>query len=185
MSATLDDWLDADTLRESPVRPEFVQAEPPPVAAPPASRPPNYVNWLIAAALVVLVLLQFRSCDGRIIPGPGPNPDDGTTFAVSTPGNFALMLIDKTEEGQARLTDGQKVAINSTKVKTFCDGNGVTLRIWDKANPPTKAEPVWMELINKAGPVPSLTVASDRRGRTGDLPDGPDNNIAAIRSMIQ
>ena len=183
MSGSLDDWLNQATPKRESVRPASVQADRPPSSA--GSTGHNWPMIAMVAVVVVLLMMQLRSCDRRIIPGPGPRPDDGTTFAVSTPGNFALMLIDKSEEGQARLTDGQKVAINSTKVKTFCDGNGVTLRIWDKANPPTKAEPVWMELINKAGPVPSLTVASDRRGRTGDLPDGPDNNIAAIRSMIQ
>lgn len=144
----------------------------------PASEPKP--NWSMIALLCVVSFFVGTKIDG--CDGPGPRPDDDS-IVIDEQGSYALILQDVSEAGQAKLTPGQKTAINSTSTLATAEDLGFDLRIMDKNDEIDLMESVWSTLRSKATPPPSLTVAHNGQLITGPLPEGVEGVRAALESI--
>jgi hypothetical protein len=142
--------------------------------------PDKPVNVPLMILLVVVSFFVGTKIDG--CGGPGPRPDEDA-IVIDEQGSYALILQDVSEAGQAKLTLGQKNAINSTDTLSTANDLGFDLRIIDKNDEIDLMEPVWSTLRSKATPPPSLTVASKGQLITGPLPDGVEGVRAALESI--
>jgi len=141
---------------------------------------PKQTNWQLIAALCALAFFlgsQYQGCD-RLSPSP-----DEDSVVIDESGKFALILQDKSEAGQSRVTSGQATAINSTMTKDVAANAGFTLRILDVNDSTDKVEAIWKTLKDKAADPPSLTVTSNGRMRSGPLPDGVGEIKSALESI--
>ncbi|MFG0261009.1 MAG: hypothetical protein ACF788_01265 [Novipirellula sp. JB048] len=128
--------------------------------------------------LIAMAFMFGSRMDGCRLPVP-----DDDSIVIDEKGKFALILEDKTEAGQAKLTVGQKTALNSTMTADAAEEAGFELRIQDVNDDLSKMEQVWQTLRQNAQPAPSLTVSSEGRLRTGTLPDGVDKIKTALESI--
>ena len=129
---------------------------------------PTGPSWSTIALLCVACLwigMNFQGCKRN-----GDDRDD--SIVIDEKGSYALILQDKTEAGQAKLTPGQKTTINSTVTVDDAESVGFELRIMDKADDASSMEPIWQTLKSKAASPPSLTAAHDGKLITGVLPEG-------------
>lgn len=132
--------------------------------------PAKQTNWLMLILVGLLAYMAFGGlhCD-RVTPGPSPNPIDDK-------GKYVLVLEDKSEEGQAKLTDEQKASINSVEIADAANTAGFEFRKLDqdaiKLNDKylTGIEPIWKQLVKESLAAPSLTIANDGKMTTGMMP---------------
>ena len=165
-------------VQDSPVVKREEEPSAPVEPSPPQSNgfAGNWLTVVLLAFVTVLLFTQQVDCDSIV-----PEPDDDVIIDES--GKFALILQDESEEGQAKLSDGQAAAINSVAVKEWCQENGFAFRILDYTEDPKTMEPVWQALRDIAEAPPSLTASVEGRARTGELPDGIDATLKSLESM--
>lgn len=151
-------------------------AMPPPVAVHRDSsrKSPNWIVIGLCAVIAVMLVIMFRGgCDGG-----GILPDE--RISIDERGTYALILEDGSEEGQSKLSKGQKEAITSIDVADWCENNDVQFRRFDKSLDLPKTENAWQKMKAVAASAPSLTVLSDGKAVTGPVPNSVQETIAKI-----
>lgn len=136
-------------------------------------------SWSTIALLCIACLWIGANLDG--CKRDGGDRDDA--IVIDDKGQYALILQDASEAGQAKLTPGQKSALNSTLTKDQAKELGFDLRILDTKDDVSSMEPIWQTLKSKAAPPPSLTATDDGNLITGNLPEGVDGVRAALESI--
>lgn len=133
-------------------------------------------NWpmiIVLCAIAFMVGSRFQGCDFI------PIPDDDS-IVIDEMGKFALVIEDKTEEGQSKLSDGQKTTLNSKFTEEAITEAGFTFKKIDARDDISEIEPVWQTLKGKADQAPSLTVTNKGRLNTRPLPDSVEEVKAAM-----
>jgi hypothetical protein len=131
--------------------------------------------WLLIAAIGVLLYFQFRDKIPDIIPEPGPAP-----IPIVTEREAVLLAITNTmpaEQGQVAM---------SQKVKEFCRGQGIDLRVYDVRDDLTKEDKQWQDMMAaaKSGPPPAMvTVDKNKRGRVRNIPATIDETLKLIGEL--
>lgn len=169
----LGEWLS----QPSPTHVDTIQSAPAPRQN--LTRQSSTTNWLLIAVCCLLAFVigsRFQGCDSS------PFPDDDK-IVIDETGKFVLILEDKSEAGQARLTAGQKTALNSTMTQEQAESLGFAFRKLDAADDVSNMESIWQTLKGKAAEPPSMTAASDGRLTTGPLPDGVGEIKIALESI--
>lgn len=169
------DWLinDTDTVADD-------AKTDPPQPQPAEPRSLNRLTMLLVIAATVFVTLAVQN--GRLLPDDRKNDD---RVVIDADGRYAMVLYD--DDRPNAMTDGQKAAFNWSGILAFCKDRGIQYRRFDAKNVDEESERNLVEehfrqMIEKAAPPPSLTIAIDGKLTTEPLPDGIERFRNAIES---
>lgn len=130
------------------------------------------ITYIAFAALAFFIVSWITGHRGST-----PDNDDQTSVTIKVPGPTVLVTYG---EGQS-INDGQKNVLNTTKVQTWCEENGITYRRFEATADLSKAEPYWKLMQQAASDPPAMTIAlPSGKVIKGSLPDTIEKAIAKI-----
>lgn len=136
-------------------------AQPQQTTAPRKSGGANWLMLVLACGLAFFIAREIRDRD--VIPTP-----DDDTVVIDENGNYALMLVDKSEQGQAKLNLDQSAAVNTIKVSKAAEEAGIEYTKRGIAEDLKPTDGIWGKLRAVAKEPPSLTISID--GKVKSIP---------------
>lgn len=164
---------------------EFEEETPRDVASRASVQPSVNIDrrgLLIVCGLIVVAIVAVRGCPGPN-PDPGPRPEPTPTPVIDEDGRMLLFLIDESDEDG--ITVEQAQAVHSTAIEEWADSNGFELRVFDDRDSLERTEPVWAKVKAVAAEPPSMTVVTDRKAKTGPVPEGVEETIRTLDGAVK
>lgn len=147
----------------------------------PPAKPHCKRCWGLVVLCIIFAFFAVRGCDvGPFPPIPIPVPPGPDPIVVDQPS--ILVLLD----GDNNLTPEQAAVANSEKVKTYCDENGIDIRVFQVTNPDvSRMEPQWKSMLdaaNKGNPPNMVIVGSNNKGRVLSL-ESVDKTLELLKEL--
>lgn len=146
------------------------------------SLPPQPTKPFLEKVIVYLAVALFAYLlVSKLIDRDSQPDDDDRVVDVRVEKPTVLIAWDP----NGTTSDGQSDVLNTTKIQTWCEDNGVEYRRFDVASDLSAVEPYWLAMMDAATDPPSLNIAlPNGTAKTMVLPDTVETTIKKIEKEV-